>query len=179
MATHTAETRTPETRATETPVQEAARAYPASNPGGGRHLNARSTAGEVAAAYLGTQAARLRDLEEAVRRDEPDAVHQMRVSTRRLRAALQSFPTIWPRPVTARLRAELRWLGRALGAARDTEVLSARLHDGLDDLPAELVLGPAKARLTVHFAPRAAAGRETVIEALDSPRYLELLGELG
>jgi CHAD domain-containing protein len=142
-------------------------------------LNAKSTAGHAATAYLSEQAARLRTLEADVRRGEPDAIHQMRVTARRARATLAAFPAVWPSPVTARLRGELKWLGRALGGARDTEVLSARLHDDLDDLPAELVLGPAKARVTVHFAPRDADAREAVIQALDSPRFAGLLDELG
>jgi CHAD domain-containing protein len=74
-------------------------------------------------AYVGAQASRLKTLDAAVRRDEADGVHQMRVTTRRLRAALQAFPMILPQPATAGLRDELRWLGQVLGDARDAEVL--------------------------------------------------------
>src|ERR1700733_3483207 len=57
-----------------------------------------STAGGVVLAYLDAHAARLKALAPAVRRDEPDAVHQMRVTTRRLRSALQSFPKVLHEP---------------------------------------------------------------------------------
>ena len=142
-----------------------------------RPLTSRSPAGEVVRAYLGAQAARLRSLDPDVRRDAPDAVHQMRVTARRLRAALQAFPMVLPE--TDRLREELRWLGQALGHARDSEMLSEYLRARLASTPVELVLGPAEARVTAHFAPRTAAARRAVLEALDSPRYLALTGELS
>ena len=102
----------------------------------------------------------------------------MRVTTRRLRAALQAFPMVLPKPTTARLRAELRWLGQVLGDARDAEVLEQRFQAALADLPVELVIGPAKARVTMHFAPEQAAARKAVLKALDSRRYFRLLDDL-
>ena len=142
-------------------------------------LGKRSTAGAVLLAYLDAQAARLNELDLAVRRDEPDAVHQMRVTVRRLRAALQSFPEILPDKDTRQLRGELKWLGGVLGAARDTEVLAGQLHAGLTALPTELVIGPAQARVTAHFAPREASARREVLDALDSQRYRDLRAALA
>jgi CHAD domain-containing protein len=113
-----------------------------------------------------------------VRREEPDAVHQMRVTTRRLRAGLQAFPLVLPEPTTRRLLEELRWLGHVLGDARDLEVLDRHFQTALDRLPAELVIGPAKARVTAHFAPGQAAARDAVLSALDSERYFGILDEL-
>jgi CHAD domain-containing protein len=135
-------------------------------------------AGDVVSAYVGAQAGRLKALDAAVRRDEPDAVHQMRVTTRRLRAALQAFPMVLPKPATAGLLDELRWLGQVLGDARDAEVLEQHFQDALAELPVELVIGPAKARVTAHFAPQQAAARKAVLKALDSRRYFRLLDDL-
>jgi CHAD domain-containing protein len=140
-------------------------------------LTRRSQAGDVVLAYIDAQVARLRALDPAVRRGEPDAVHQMRVTTRRLRAALQAFPMVVPGPTT-RLRGELRWLGHVLGDARDAEVLEQYFEEGLDSIPVELVIGPAQARVTAHFAPAHAAARDAVLEALDSPRYRGILDDL-
>jgi CHAD domain-containing protein len=140
-------------------------------------LTRRSQAGDVVLAYIEAQVARLRALDPAVRRDEPDAVHQMRVTTRRLRAALQAFPMVVPEPTT-RLRDELRWLGRVLGDARDAEVLEQYFEEALAGTPVELVIGPVQARVTAHFARAHAAGREAVLEALDSPRYWGILDDL-
>lgn len=141
-------------------------------------LTRTSTAGEVVLAYLKAQAARLTALDPAVRRDEPDAIHQMRVTARRLRSTLQSFPAVLHKPAVRHLRDELKWLGGVLGNAREAEVLSEHLRSALAGLPAELVMGGADARVRVHFAPREADARDTVTQALDSDRYFALLGEL-
>jgi CHAD domain-containing protein len=137
-----------------------------------------STADDVVLAYLDEHTARLKSLDPAIRRAEPDAVHQMRVTTRRLRSTLQSFPSILPKPSTRHLRDELKWLGTVLGEAREAEVLSEWLRSELARMPTELVMGPAQARIRVHFAPRAAAARTAVLETLDSGRYFALLDEL-
>jgi CHAD domain-containing protein len=147
---------------------------------GGRRkrFTRQSTAGEVVLAYLGAQAARLSALDLAVRRDKIDAVHQMRVTTRRLRSTLQAFPAVLSAPDTSTLRNELKWLGGVLGEARDAEVLAGYLHASLAALPGELVIGPAQARVTLHFAPVEASSRAALLEALDSGRYRTLVIEL-
>jgi CHAD domain-containing protein len=144
-----------------------------------RRFTKHSPAGEVVLAYLDAQAAKLSVLDLAVRRDKPDAVHQMRVTVRRLRSTLQSFTAIIPKAETEHLRAELKWLGGVLGGARDNEVLADHLHAGLKAVPAELVLGPAQARITKHFAPLEASSRKAVLDALDSARYRTLRADLG
>jgi CHAD domain-containing protein len=137
-----------------------------------------ATAGEAVLAYLRFQARTLASLEPSVRADEFDDVHQMRVATRRLRAALRSFGDVIPRPATGHLAGELQWLGRALGAARDGEVLAGHLRDSLRPTPPELLIGPVQARVQGHYAPRRAAARTDLLEVLDSPRYAALLAEL-
>jgi len=146
--------------------------------GDGDRLSARSPSGEVVLAYLREQAARLKALDTAVRRDEPDAIHQMRVTARRLRSTFQSFPMIWLPSATDHLKDELKWLGQVLGGARDTEVLSEYFRGRLAGTPAELMLGPVQARVTTYFAGRGAEAVRAVRETLDSPRYFELLDEL-
>ena len=144
-----------------------------------RRFTRHSPAGEVVLGYLDTQAAKLSVLDLAVRRDKADAVHQMRVTVRRLRGALQSFTAIVSKAETGHLRAELKWLGGVLGTARDNEVLADHLHAGLKAVPTELVLGPAQARVTTYFAPHEASSRRAVLDALDSERYRALRAELG
>jgi CHAD domain-containing protein len=144
-----------------------------------RHrLTRHPEASEVVLAYLGVQTARLKSLDSAVRRDEPDGVHQMRVTARRLRSTLQSFTEVLPAAATRRLRDDLKWLGGVLREARDCEVLAGRLRAELAGTPVELVLGPAEARVQAHFAPREAAAQSAVLEAVDSQRYFALLDEL-
>jgi CHAD domain-containing protein len=138
-----------------------------------------ASAGDVVLAYLRLQEHALRALEPGVRADEPDAVHQMRVATRRLRAALRSFGQVIPRSRTEKVAAELKWLGALLGQARDGEVLSRHLRASLEPVPVELLIGPVRARVQGYFAPRRASAREELIEAFDSDRYAKLLADLG
>jgi CHAD domain-containing protein len=144
----------------------------------GTPLTAASTAGDVVLAYLRAQAGQMKDADPLVRRAEPGSVHDMRVTSRRLRSTLRSFRAILRAQDTRHLRDELRWLGRVLGAARDGEVLAERLDEHLRQLPRELVMGPVAARLRLHFAPREQAAAQSVAEALNSGRYLALLDEL-
>lgn len=140
-------------------------------------LSSESPAAAVIREYVRARTEVLVSLDPLVRRNEPDAVHQMRVTTRRLRSVLQAYGP-FAGPQADRLVTELRWLGGVLGAARDAEVLAAHLLADLDRLPAEQVVGPVRARVQGHFASVAADDRRAVIAALDSDRYLALLDDL-
>src|SRR5262249_12242608 len=56
--------------------------------------------------------------EAAVLAGHPDGVHQMRIATRRLRAALSTFRKLLPKRQRRRASEELRWLANTLGDAR-------------------------------------------------------------
>ena len=186
MSVNTTQTRT---RGRRTPSTSAA---PAQHPRPGQAPPARlrqapvagtkpppsAPAVDVVKAYLKTQVARLGELEPKVRADEFDSVHQMRVTTRRLRATLRSFGKVVPRSATSELAAELKWLGGLLGEARDGEVLPQHLLTSLEQVPVELLIGPVQARVQGHFAPRRASAREQIIEAFGSERYARLLASL-
>ncbi|ANZ35589.1 CHAD domain containing protein [Lentzea guizhouensis] len=141
-------------------------------------LTKKSTAGDVVLAYIAEQRAALQNQDPRVRRKEDDAVHQMRVATRRMRSALQAFGKIIDRDATRPLTDELKWLAGILGDSRDLEVLRMRFEEGLHSLPPELVLGDVAARLTRHFAPREAAAHEASVAALDDKRYFALLNSI-
>ena len=137
-----------------------------------------AAAGAVVVAYAADQVARITAMDPAVRMDEPDSIHQLRVATRRLRSTFQSFPQVLSMRETRHIRDELKWLGGVLGEARDAGVLGEYLETGLAGLPAELSMGPAQARLRAYFAPLQASTRAAVSDALDSPRYFTLLDDL-
>ena len=141
-------------------------------------LTRHSPAGEVVLAYVRDQVAAISRYDPLVRRDEPDAVHQMRVATRRARSALQAFGGIIEREATRSLCAELKWLAAALGPARDGEVLLARLTAELAAIPPALVVGPVQARITDCFTAELAQAGQTALRALDGQRYLRLLDDL-
>lgn len=63
------------------------------------------------------------DLREAViRSDDIEAVHQMRVATRRLRSAIRDLKPLVNKPALDKLSSHLRVLADALGEARDDDV---------------------------------------------------------
>jgi CHAD domain-containing protein len=73
----------------------------------------------------------VRDLvrhERAARRGDAEAIHQMRVQTRRLRAALSLFAEV-VKPGRRAGRGRLRWLTRSLGQVRDLDVIAALLEE--------------------------------------------------
>lgn len=135
-------------------------------------------AGDVVLAYVRAQFEELVGLDLLVRRAEPDAIHRMRVAARRIRAALQEFRRLFRGAEIEALISELRWLGEELGRARDEEVLRDLLVEQLGHVPVESVLGPVKARIIGHFAPRLAVADRRVRQSLDSRRYLEMLDAL-
>ncbi|TQF73526.1 CHAD domain-containing protein [Rhodococcus spelaei] len=122
---------------------------------------------------------RLTTLADPVRRDEPDAVHQMRVATRRLRSVLGTYDSVFARPLANPVRAELRWLGTVLGDARDEEVLAERFDALLAAQRAELVRGPVRHRLVAAHRTGYRTAHEEVVAALDESRYRDLLAALG
>ncbi|MFE7596380.1 CHAD domain-containing protein [Streptomyces sp. NPDC057494] len=137
------------------------------------------TAGAAVLAYVHEQAEAIVALDPAVRRDLPDAVHQLRVACRRMRSAFKTYRRVLDRNVTDPLGDELKWLAAELGVARDQEVLDARLSARVEDLPPELTLGPVKARLRRRDAALAVNARHQALAALDSDRYLALLDALA
>ncbi|MGW5677300.1 CYTH and CHAD domain-containing protein [Streptomyces sp. NPDC003860] len=135
-------------------------------------------AGDHILDYLREQVAALLAYDPGVRRDLPDAVHQMRVATRRLRSAFRTYRKVLDRTVTDPVGEELKWLAGELGVARDTEVLAERLRDRIDALPRTLLLGPVRGRLRRWTSARGSGSRRRAVAALDNKRYLALLGSL-
>ncbi|MFJ9035821.1 CHAD domain-containing protein [Streptomyces sp. NPDC102406] len=136
------------------------------------------TAGDHVLARLRAQRDALVELDPAVRRDLPDAVHQMRVATRRLRSAFKTYKKILDPAATEAVGAELAWLGAELGIDRDREVLTERLTGRIDALPRTLLLGPVRGRLRIWAVARRLGSRRHTVAVLDGRRYLALLDAL-
>ncbi|WP_338696434.1 CYTH and CHAD domain-containing protein [Streptomyces sp. Q6] len=137
-----------------------------------------TTAGDHVLAHLRAQRDALVELDPAVRRDLPDAVHQMRVATRRIRSAFKTYKKVIDPDVTAALGEELKWLGAELGVDRDREVLTERLTGRIDAVPRTLLLGPVRGRLRIWAVARRQGSRRHTVAVLDSKRYLALLDGL-
>ena len=116
--------------------------------------------------------------DRAVRAEADDAVHQMRVTTRKIRSLLQSSPDSFELPDDRSILDELRELANVLGEARDAEVLAERYRSALDKLPPKLVRGPIRNRLIDGTEERYRAGVRHSLTAMRSPRYFRLLDAL-
>lgn len=136
------------------------------------------SAGQTAVGYLHAQLTAILALDPAVRRDEEDAVHQMRVATRRARSALKSFRKELDRAVTDPLGAELKWLAAVLGTERDREVLAERLSARLAELDDALATDTVRDRLHALAARTSTASHTALLRTLDGDRYFALLDAL-
>jgi CHAD domain-containing protein len=138
-------------------------------------LSPRPTAAELIRGALAAAVAELIRHDAVTRLDEdPEGVHQMRVATRRLRSYLRTFRPMVERPWADGLRDELAWLGAALGATRDADVLLDRLTDRIDASPNPEAAAPLRARLRTERDLAYA----TLLDDLRSERYLGLLDAL-
>jgi CHAD domain-containing protein len=136
------------------------------------------TAGRLVLAYLVKQREALLATDPGVRLDRPDAVHKMRVASRRLRSALKTFDRLFEGDAHVVLEDALKRLAEVLGAQRDAEVLLGRVRAALDTLPAELVMGPVRHDVDSWMGDTLFAAREATLGYLDSADYVELLEQL-
>jgi CHAD domain-containing protein len=107
---------------------------------------------------------------------DPEALHKFRVAVRRLRAVLRAARPILDRAWTDQLRAELAWLGRALGAVRDHDVLLQHVRAQAPTMSPD-EQAPLE-RLAEAIDAQREGARGELLEVLSSPRYLELLGRI-
>ncbi|GAA2102546.1 hypothetical protein GCM10009759_37170 [Kitasatospora saccharophila] len=135
------------------------------------------SAGDAVTARLRTQTAELAALAPDVRADRPDAVHRMRVAARRLRSALRTHRRHLRGDHTA-TEDGLRHLGRALGPARDTEVLGARLLAQARELPPGADRERVLAELTAWTTRETRDARARALAALDGEPFRRLLATL-
>ena len=116
--------------------------------------------------------------DRAVRADAYDSVHQMRVTTRKIRSLLQASEGAFGISDDAWILDELRQLAAVLGVARDAEVLAERYEKALDELPGELVRGPVRERLVDGAKKHYKSGLRRSLTAMRSQRYFRLLDAL-
>ncbi|WP_195911314.1 CYTH and CHAD domain-containing protein [Streptomyces kaniharaensis] len=152
-------------------MAEARSAGPASTPAAG-------SAGALVMDGFRAQLDAFLALDPAVRRGQADSVHQMRVTARRLRSLLKAHRRLFERDHVEPLAAELRWLGRLLGRARDQEVLGEELVDQLDAVPAQLRQGALRGQLTERYAQGYRQAWQRAVTELDNARYFALLDGL-
>lgn len=135
------------------------------------------TTRELVQAAISRSVEQLRAHESAVRSsDDPEALHQSRVATRRLRSDLRTFRPVLDPKWSEPLRDELRWWGQLLGNVRDADVLHALLNAKADDLPPGQ--HAVALRLVSRLRAERAADHASLLDGLRSDRYAALLERL-
>jgi triphosphatase len=128
--------------------------------------------GEVAFAVLRRQFAEMRNHEPGTRLGEdPEELHDMRVPTRRMRAAMKVFQEALPERASW-LREELRWVAHALGDVRDLDVQIERFQAWKEDADEES--SEFLERILKITEKRRAEARTVMLDVLDSRRYESL-----
>ncbi|MDX6260524.1 MAG: hypothetical protein QOH84_2212 [Kribbellaceae bacterium] len=131
----------------------------AGETGGGGEL----LVGELVGRAVEKGVRRLRKAVGMVERGEDDAIHQVRVSCRRLRSDLKLFRKVIAGDWSGRLRDELAWLANSCGEARDLEVIAELVRDNVtaEDDPDHVatILGT----LTVGLERASARSAEVVL----------------
>ncbi len=125
--------------------------------------------GEVAFAVLRRQFAVMRAHEPGTRLGEdPEELHDMRVATRRLRAAIKLFEDALPAEARAP-RDELKWIAGAMGDVRDLDVQIEQLEEQEIEGDREPLL-----KIVAALEKRRSEARVRLLETLDSDRYERL-----
>jgi CHAD domain-containing protein len=128
--------------------------------------------------------ARVQAADPEARKGEPEGIHHLRTSMRRLRSEIRTVTDLLDRDWRDRLASELKWLSGMLGSVRDVDILCNRLHAAIDknahgqngrcdaDSPDH---GNLFEGLFDELRSRHATNSAALLEAMESQRYGELI----
>jgi CHAD domain-containing protein len=142
-----------------------------------------SGAGKAAARVLGGVAelvAKIVELDPAVRADQPDAVHQLRTTIRRLRNVLATHRSLFDPAAVDEVRTALSRFGSVLGEVRDLEVRAEWAAFALDDLETDRGVDDPDARRRLVDGTRAehAEAHARLVTVMSGSVYYRLLDTL-
>jgi CHAD domain-containing protein len=121
----------------------------------------------------------MRSLVQAVRLNEDvEAVHKMRVATRRLRAAMSLFQPCLPARRFRSWRREVRGITKALGGARDLDVQILFVEEFLGGLQEKKYV-PGVQRLLLRLRQRRDRIQAGVLRAMDDAESSDLFSKMG
>lgn len=108
--------------------------------------------------------------------EDPEAVHDMRVATRRMRAAMRVFAESLESKRAKDVRDGLRDTARALGAVRDLDVLIGNVDDFRESLPADRQQGLPG--MIEEWRVKRWKARKALIRHLDSKEFSSFKREM-
>ncbi len=103
-------------------------AVSASDVGGQTAVGAGDPAAALICAAFRTAMSRLHAADPEVRHGEPEGIHRLRTSTRRLRSELKTLADLVEPEWSGHLEQELKWIAGLLGGVRDLDILCQRLR---------------------------------------------------
>jgi CHAD domain-containing protein len=109
--------------------------------------------------------------------EDIEELHDMRVATRRMRAAFRVFRNYYHPKVIQPYQKGLKQTGRALGAVRDLDVFRAEIQAHLDTLPESQQ--NSLDNLLASLQERRQAARQQMIAYLDSEEYRRFVEQFG
>lgn len=136
---------------------------------GSRDVSSSLSVGEVAYAVMRAQFSIFLLHEPGTRiGEDSEGLHDMRVASRRLRAAMQIFKDALP-VRSKKLRDELKWIAGVLGEVRDLDVQLEQLEEWISEADSEdrEPLGELRGILK----ERRGKARKAMLRTLDSRRY--------
>jgi triphosphatase len=114
--------------------------------------------------------------EAALLRNDSEAVHQMRIGLRRLRAAISVFKDMLKGAETLAIKSELKWLTEELGPARELDVFMKRVNKAAKEN------GPNKSGFNAiieDFSKRRARALDQARQAVASARFRKLILDIS
>jgi len=121
--------------------------------------------------YAREQRDALTEFDPGVRQGAPEAVHKMRVATRRLRSTLKTFKRSFPG--FEEVGDELKWLADLLGQVRDGQVQRGKLLAAVEQAGPDFA--DAAGRIREHLDYQVREGQLALATELEGERYLRLL----
>ena len=110
------------------------------------------------------------------RAGQPEALHQMRVGLRRMRAAVSLFGEIVEGPQCPEVAANLKWIASQLGPARDLDVFNSDIvHPHLAQFPDD----PGWKAVEQRARKARDKAQEAAVQAINSARCRQALLDLG
>lgn len=134
-------------------------------------------AGKAAAAAIAAQLRAMTAEHANAIAGDVEAIHRLRVATRRLRAALRMLREVAPAGEAESTADELAWLCGAIGAVRDLDMLAQLLEDRATRLEPDFIR--ALEPLSDTIRRQRTVEKERLVAALDSERYRGLVQRLG
>lgn len=136
-------------------------------------LDPSHSANDVIAEIFSAGLANVLDNEAATRLGkDPEGVHQMRVSLRRMRSALSVFRRLIDADQCQWAKDELKWLASSLGPARDWDVFGMDILDPVDGFGVDV---DAINELRDGVKVKQQTAYDHAREVLSSPRYTRFL----